>query len=217
MKNIFINTKCMLLFLGAIAHFLGEGQAQSVTEQQCSSSNNCFDCVSAACSWTVGGCFDDCMQVADAACYSSNYFEGKTAGEICKVEEDSIKDSDTCGALSSCNDCLETSLPSDGSKRCMWFETGFCMSGCGMDGCGVSECSAETEEGESSGSIKLADDKDLSSLGGSSGSIKLADDNDLSSLGGEKPTSEACAICVRQSAMLRMISIGALYFFFQRS
>ena len=202
------------------------------TDQQCSSLNDCSDCVSAACSWTAGECFDDCMQVADAACYSFKYFEGETAGEICKVEEDSIKDSSACGALSSCNDCVETTLPSDGSKMCMWFEEGYCMSGCGMDGCGVTECSADTEEGGVSGSNKLADEKDLSSLGGGGskkladekdlsslgggGSNKLVDDKDLSSLGDEEPTSGACEFSVRQSAMLRMISIGALYFFFQR-
>lgn len=168
-------------------------------ERDCSSLNNCSDCVSAACSWTVGECFAECV-MADASCYSSKYFEGKTAGEICKVEEDSIKDADACGAISSCNDCVETALPSNGSKMCMWFEDGYCMRGCGMDGCGVSECFAETEEGSLSGSDKPA-----------------ADEKDDSSFGAGEPTSGACSSFVRQSAMLGMISTGVLYYFFHHS
>eukprot|EP00591_Stephanopyxis_turris_P007205 CAMPEP_0195531464 /NCGR_PEP_ID=MMETSP0794_2-20130614/35441_1 /TAXON_ID=515487 /ORGANISM="Stephanopyxis turris, Strain CCMP 815" /LENGTH=52 /DNA_ID=CAMNT_0040663275 /DNA_START=202 /DNA_END=357 /DNA_ORIENTATION=- len=51
-----------------------------------------------------------------------------TAEEICKVEEESINDSRTCGSKLTCGECVETNLTSTELENCMWFDEGYCGS-----------------------------------------------------------------------------------------
>jgi len=114
----------------------------------CSALTTCSECLeNESCAhWSVGECMSSCL-VADASCYSNTGgFNGMTVDEICTEADDDIKDSALCGSMTDCTLCVET-VKSDGNSTCMWFEDGYCDTGCNMNGCGstdVSTCSGAT-------------------------------------------------------------------------
>merc|ERR1719410_119257 len=80
--------------------------------------------------------------IADARCYSFQYFENMTSEAICAVADSKEADSDLCGSQTDCSSCVGSVL-SDGINTCQWFEEGFCASGCNMIGCGETICPSE--------------------------------------------------------------------------
>jgi hypothetical protein len=118
----------------------------AAVDNNCNEFSTCIDCIDQGCSWAgTGECLESCDIIADAPCYSTEYyFDNMTAEEICNIEEDRIEDFEACSALSNCTDCVSTLLPSDENRTCMWFaEFGYCDSACGMNGCGVYECPSD--------------------------------------------------------------------------
>mmetsp|Transcript_1802 Transcript_1802/g.2507 ORF Transcript_1802/g.2507 Transcript_1802/m.2507 type:complete len:307 (-) Transcript_1802:91-1011(-) len=105
----------------------------------CSVLSTCSECLwNEGCAhWTVDECHASCV-VADASCYTnSGGFTGMTIDEICTKADDDRKDSALCGNMTDCISCVEAVKSDD--KTCMWFEDGYCDTGCNMSGCGSTD------------------------------------------------------------------------------
>ncbi len=116
-------------------------QATSSTNAvvDCSVLSTCSECLeNEACAhWTVGECHASCV-VADTSCYTnSGGFTGMSIDEICTKADDDSKDSALCGSITDCISCVEAVKSDD--KACMWFEEGYCDTGCNMSGCGSTD------------------------------------------------------------------------------
>jgi len=124
-------------------------QPPSTSNMYCSSAPNattCEECVEADCAWTIGACWNSCSVIADASCYSKEYFGNNTSAGICEIERNSTTDTSLCEQQMDCVSCTNTTK-SDGSSKCGWYvdgENSWCGTGdCNMWGiCGSSNCSS---------------------------------------------------------------------------
>ena len=124
-------------------------QPPATSSMYCSSAPNattCEECVEADCAWTIGECWISCDVIADASCYSTEYFGNRTSAEICEIERNGTADNNLCEQRRDCVSCTNTTK-SDGSSNCGWYVDGansWCGTGeCNMFGiCGSSNCTS---------------------------------------------------------------------------
>ena len=114
---------------------------------KCLEISTCAECLDAKeCGhWAVGECMASCAEM-DVSCYATEYFEDMSADEICAKAESDDMDGALCGSMEDCASCVEA-VKNDGESTCMWFELGYCGTGCDMNGCGTidaTECPAIT-------------------------------------------------------------------------
>jgi len=107
--------------------------SETPEEALCFNQTTCDECLGLDCAWAVGGCLPTCDYIADAPCYSFEYFNGTAAG-ICAVVAADEADSALCSARFSCETCTET-LKSDGVSPCEWYADSQGFSYCGTGGC----------------------------------------------------------------------------------
>lgn len=104
----------------------------------CGDFEDCNACLGdGECVWTLNQCLSSC-QIADVACYEPNNDNEGTCAQAAESEADSA----ICSPLNDCETCTST-LRSDGSRTCEWYESGYCGTGdCDFNGaCGSTECS----------------------------------------------------------------------------
>jgi hypothetical protein len=115
---------------------------------------SCQMCLEAEdnCVWSpVGGCMSSCMFIADVPCYDMQYFDNRTALDVCTQVAREKLDQEICGSanITTCSECVAT-LRTDGETTCFWYNsptedgTGWCRGtgGCDMMGnCGTTVCS----------------------------------------------------------------------------
>lgn len=93
----------------------------------CSDSNVCdadfcTDCLDKGCFWILeygSSCYRSCPENRKCA----HHFEGdgyQCSAEACKDFESAFFDYEHCISKTSCNNCLQSTLPSDQSKTCKW-------------------------------------------------------------------------------------------------
>jgi hypothetical protein len=108
----------------------------------------CLDCLNVGCGWFPAGgengngeCVDTCSVIADAPCYSDEFYAGKSPQQVCERVNLDEADHNRCSAVTDCTLCINT-LKSDGTSPCVWYEiTSTCGSGiCSFLGCGMSTC-----------------------------------------------------------------------------
>jgi hypothetical protein len=125
-----------------------QSSAEEVISFSCDATN-CLDCLNLGCGWFPAGgeadkpgeCVTTCSVIADAACYAEEYFVGQSPQSICNLVNSDANDSNTCRAVSDCDQCINT-IKSDGVSKCVWYKiTNNCGSGtCNFLGCGSSTC-----------------------------------------------------------------------------
>lgn len=114
----------------------------------------CLECLNNGCGWFPSGgepdipgeCLTTCSIIADAACYSEEYYTGQSPQEICNIVTTEALDWTICSAVTDCAQCTATPK-SDGTSMCVWYELSeSCGSGqCNFLGCGTSTCLKESD------------------------------------------------------------------------
>ncbi len=133
------NNELCVLELDEAATSTTQATSSTAAVVDCSMLTTCSDCLeNEACAhWTVDECHSSCV-MADASCYTnSGGFTGMTIDEICTKADDDREDSALCGSMTDCTSCVEAVKSDD--ETCMWFEEGYCDTGCNMGGCGSTD------------------------------------------------------------------------------
>lgn len=87
----------------------------------CSTIEDCEDCLSNGCVFSIGTCYDACRDTDRAAtCYGTenSVFQIQTASHLCGLYDG---DNARCNGQTSCRDCV-TTLKSDGNA-CHWYDS----------------------------------------------------------------------------------------------
>lgn len=114
----------------------------------------CLECLNNGCGWFpsggeasfLGECVSTCSIIADAPCYSEEFFTGQSPQEICNIVTTDENDWLICSAVTDCAQCTGTAK-SDGTSKCVWYElSNNCGTGqCNFLGCGTSTCVKESD------------------------------------------------------------------------
>jgi len=117
---------------------------------ECITQTSCNECLDNSCAWTPQeGCLKSCDIIADINCYDAS--STITNDETCSQADEDESDLALCSGLSDCTSCVDTTLLSDSTTTCKWFEgsnqnDGFCGSQCGLLGCGETACLASNDD-----------------------------------------------------------------------
>ena len=121
----------------------------STCPQDIPSDTPCLECMELGCGFGAGTCLQDCMFLADAACFSMADYSNVTAQDLCLAHDNNQADMATCQQQVGCDTCTSTLL-SDGESTCTWFPEDdmppYCSAQvCTWNGvCGETECSADS-------------------------------------------------------------------------
>mmetsp|Transcript_11701 Transcript_11701/g.17173 ORF Transcript_11701/g.17173 Transcript_11701/m.17173 type:complete len:631 (-) Transcript_11701:148-2040(-) len=127
--------RLFLLFLFFVATTTTKAQDGCVTIDNC---NECLESED-GCAWAASSCLESCDVIADVACFDTS--DGDSSDEICLLVEQQEQEDALCGGMTSCSDCVSTSLLSDPDKTCAWFEE---FSTCSSELCTMAGCGSET-------------------------------------------------------------------------
>lgn len=125
--------------------FSGQACSETPCYSSCTNIDNCVDCLTQGCSWT-GSCDVACP--TDTDCVSNT----DSLEDDCDEFEQNRLDNAECAQEGSCDECIERSLPSNGSTSCKWFDgcagtCNYCAATCnGFLGCNELRCAEQTED-----------------------------------------------------------------------
>lgn len=155
--RIIIDHSGLLLLQFLLPYFLDSSSSVRTIQAQVISfqceATNCIDCINEGCGWfplggepdNPGECVTSCSIIADAPCYSEEYYSGQSPVSICNIVTQDEQDWNTCSTVTDCDDCV-TTVKSDGTSNCVWYEiSNNCGSGvCSLLGCGTSTCNRQS-------------------------------------------------------------------------
>lgn len=115
-------------------------------DDPCQHLTTCGECIDEECAWSFPS--QTCRPLCDTwPCLLPPYGDtGIDSVQLCLEFEETLRDDAECEAKNDCDNCIETTLPSDESSRCRWVNTCGNENRNGCECCFASSCSGTCSE-----------------------------------------------------------------------